>query len=906
MRKSFTLLMFALFAVVATADAQNYRKWDFTNWSAATVANLKADAAASSTVGWSDIEKAADAGEGKVAPETTADKCFWSASTATITGDGTLQANGVTIAETEGLIFGSSYAGNRSLAIAVNYPSTTIGTYAGPQYLWLGGGNKDEGKRLLCFTIPKVKIGQKITVVAESHKSTDARGISLFVNDVNVNANQVGESFEPTTQASYTWEDWTLPEGITDEDGDGTVDILVYNTNGCHIYSIEVGTADQKSKIGYLYQGATDGAKAIAEANANYEVEAIDVATTAITAEQLRGYDVTVVAGNIAGDNAAVSVLKEAQPWTPIVSTNTALYEAWGYGTLSADHEPIIKLKNKSHSLFRGVEVQTEDESDFIPVGMDSYVSGITLADRFKDDVVPGVTMDEDELPLVHVHNATHNAFVYVPFPSDATDEAKQILANAISLAAASKSEVTPLVAPTFSLEYKDMRTLVTIKSSVAGADIYYTIDNSQPTEASAKYSEPIEVTAEGVTVKAVAIAEGYTLSDVAEKAIDLKQQTALPVIAVDQQSGKTVVTVTGAEGTTLWYNFTQSSDTLKSTKYVTPITYTLPREGFSAFAVAEGKVNSEVATQDIKIADLKARIDVLAHMDANSTEYNNGSTSTAYYFSWGKNKATYSYYNTEAGSTEETTTDPETGDEVITKTYNELNPEEEKDFNNGWAIRARGQIVDWENLESGKNYGDRSGYNFATVDDENPYFPATKSIINLADKNTQPADVTFPYNAYIVTTKKFAGPFDVVLNVGSIVKPADGTVTKHQFVVEVSKDGNKWENEWQVLGDTLKMEGLNRLTKNFTRSYEGTDEVYVRVYLSNNNSKIGIYDIYIANEGEKSLELETAITPLRQDATAVKTAAIYDLNGRRRASLQRGLNIVRMSDGTAKKVMVK
>ena len=131
MRKLFTLALLSLIAV--GVSAQNYRKWDFTNWSAQTIANLAADAAVSSLTGWSDIEKKADAGEGKVAPEATAGKCYWSAEAGNAS-DGVLMANGEVIPETEGLLFGSSYVGNRSLAIAVDYPSTSLGEYAGPQW----------------------------------------------------------------------------------------------------------------------------------------------------------------------------------------------------------------------------------------------------------------------------------------------------------------------------------------------------------------------------------------------------------------------------------------------------------------------------------------------------------------------------------------------------------------------------------------------------------------------------------------------------------------------------------------------------------------------------------------------------------------------------------------------------
>ena len=128
MKKLFTLMMLL---VVLGTSAQNYRRWNFTSWSAQTIANLMADAAASSLEGWSDIEKKADAGEGKVAPEATAGKCFW----LTDAEGGTLKANGVVISELEGLEFGATYTNNRSLAIAIDYPSTSLGEYAGPQYL---------------------------------------------------------------------------------------------------------------------------------------------------------------------------------------------------------------------------------------------------------------------------------------------------------------------------------------------------------------------------------------------------------------------------------------------------------------------------------------------------------------------------------------------------------------------------------------------------------------------------------------------------------------------------------------------------------------------------------------------------------------------------------------------------
>ena len=196
----------------AVASTHTY---DFTAWSDETIAALKADAAASKTEGWSDVEKKADAEAGADPTEISKDNCFWCV--ATPNADGTLSANGVVIKELGNLKFNETYSTARSLAIAVNYPETTLGTYAGPSYLWLGGKEK------ICFTIPNVAAGSTITVCAESHKPSDARGIQLQRDGV-----QIGEAFTPTTQDTYTW---TI---------DTAGDVDVYNTQGCHIYYIDV------------------------------------------------------------------------------------------------------------------------------------------------------------------------------------------------------------------------------------------------------------------------------------------------------------------------------------------------------------------------------------------------------------------------------------------------------------------------------------------------------------------------------------------------------------------------------------------------------------------------------------------------------------------------------------------
>ncbi len=70
---------------------------------------------------------------------------------------------------------------------------------------------------------------------------------------------------------------------------------------------------------------------------------------------------------------------------------------------------------------------------------------------------------------------------------------------------------------PVFSVEAGAVTegTAVTITTATEGATIYYTLDGTEPTAASTKYTEPVVVNA-AVTIKAIAVKEGMINSDVA------------------------------------------------------------------------------------------------------------------------------------------------------------------------------------------------------------------------------------------------------------------------------------------------------------------------------------------------------------------------------------------------------
>lgn len=265
MKKTKLLLLLVLLMAATGAMAQEQWDvvWDFTAWSTETVTALKADAAASKTEGWSDVEKAADAEAGADPDAAAKDNCFWFAGT--VNEDGSLSANGAVIKELKGLKFNSDYAAKRSLAIAVNYPSTSLGDYAGGAYLLLGGGGSKQ--TCPCFTIPGVKAGSKITIEVESHKPSSARGIGLYKNSYAAE-NLIGEQFKPTAKEVKTWE-------IAED-----CDVVVWNTSNCHIYTIKVKAPAAAAAAGYtvsLKDGTEDADKWTISPNPAEEGETVTV-----------------------------------------------------------------------------------------------------------------------------------------------------------------------------------------------------------------------------------------------------------------------------------------------------------------------------------------------------------------------------------------------------------------------------------------------------------------------------------------------------------------------------------------------------------------------------------------------------------------------------------------------------
>lgn len=890
MKKLFTLSLLLVLALTVNAQETTYRKsWDFTKWSATTIANLKAEATKGVSGGaWSDIEKAT----GSAPTELSKDNCFWEVTAQGNASNGsTVMANGEVISELQGLLYTNTTA--RSLAIAVNYQvanpaNSGFGPYNGASYLWLGSSNKNY------FVIPHVAPGTTIKMGVESHNTSDARGVQLFVGFGNSGTQLNDPDGNPVaTPTTYTDQTWLVPADVTPtHEEDGTVDIQIRNTNGCHLYYITVGdgdapTTEEAKKVAYL--GSED----------EFTVGMLDdskIAATFFNAvptiEELQeNFDALVI-----GTSATVGQMegvKDILAFFPIVNTNPDFYKALGLGTAYNIDDQNLTFTSTAIS-----------DAGTIETG---GISGLALGDYFANDEVLAKVGD---VTAIHVHNAGRNAYYFIPV-DEATEDLYALLNDVIALAAKTKRAVAAVGTPNITFAQGDGVSTVTISATNSNA-IYYTTDGSTPTASSTKYTSPFDVTSE-CTVKAIATGDGYTDSQVGSKDILIATQLTAPVIDLLYENGKTTIALTQAEGAKIFFNFNGATTAALSQEYKEPIELDEPTTIY-ALATADNMLPSEVASKVVGIEGVNAsniRLDVVSHFDANEADWfindatilpNQNGTASAYYF-WGKNA--WKYYSTEVDHEEiqyaedgqtplKSQVDP-TKDSVIV--YYKVNPDAYKEVvpktANGWILKSEGQVLTGElTLAPGDGVGNGATGRYAETAID--FMPAgldnkiTKGALTFGGKTSGE-----PYTARVETTDKIAGPFDVVVFCGN-----GNSGSKPVMEIQTSTDGE----EWTKLSE-LNLSGTQRYVKRTRASYNESEPVYVRVTQTATASKAQVYDIYILNNGTKSQAYD-AVTAIQDVKKAKVAAGIYSIGGVRLQSLQRGINIVVDENGVAKKVV--
>ena len=899
------------------------QRWDFTKWSDETVANLKA--VNPSNTEWSDIEKAADSAPTDISKE----NCFWQVVASGADGI-TLSANGVAIKETEGLIFTNTSA--RSLAIAVNYPTTSLGTYNGPSYLWLGSKNQNY------IVIPGVKPGTEITIGLESHKPAEARGVELYVGRGNsgtkLNAPDGSAVATPTT---YEEQVWLLPEELTDTPNeDGTYDITVRNTNGCHLYFVQVGDGGEEvpepNKIAFLYDSSkkykeaenvehpydfeSDPVYGILNGTDN-EVEAIDIkdftADMADTINALEAnYDLVVVTEGPGSTHKFAAAIKGMVNRVPMLNMKSFFYKKgvfdWGAGANPSPGTGTIVLTEAgaAHEAIATLGYSAGDEIELY-VAPEGYtgniIQGYTANEGgfIADDAV--LATIGDGINAIHEHGSVNKYMLY-PLSSDVvvagvefSEDATNLLLAIVDYLADSKSKVRQAVKPTIEQVYENGMTTVIINSGLEGATIYYTTDGTEPTSASTVYTDTLTFT-EAAVVKTFVSAIGYNDSEVASAEVLVKGQWAMPTISLTRHADSTIVTLDGAEeGATIYFNFADGTDAATSQPYTEPIKVVWPGT-ITAFISGGDNIDSKPVSEYVGVNSITAetiRIDTIAHFDANPTDWflndteNGGSgEAKAYYFN---GKSAWNYYSTEVDRTEPAL--DENGAQIKTEdgrdsviTYYKPDPAAAKVFNplneNGWVIKSAGQVLTLEGtLDTQIGVGNGNANRFAEEAIDAIEGAPSKSAITFGGKVSGE-----PYTATIETTGKYAAPFDVVVMAGN----GDGGAI--DMNIEVSADGATWTKIGNV-----NFAGTKRYWKRTRLAYNEAGEVYVRVAHVGGKTKAQVYDIVLFNNGELSkqyTEVSSGIElPTAGDAEVVGVQ-IYNASGVQMSELGKGLNIVR------------
>jgi hypothetical protein len=143
----------------------------------------------------------------------------------------------------------------------------------------------------------------------------------------------------------------------------------------------------------------------------------------------------------------------------------------------------------------------------------------------------------------------------------------------------------------------------VAISNATPGATIYYTSDGTTPTASSPQYAGAIAVAA-NQTIKAIALAPGYSQSPVAAATYAITPPAATPVLTPGggtYTAAQTIAISDATPGATIYYTTTGVSPTRSSPQYAGPINVAAT-QSINAIAIASGYSLSAVATSTFTI----------------------------------------------------------------------------------------------------------------------------------------------------------------------------------------------------------------------------------------------------------------------------------------------------------------
>ena len=640
-----------------------------------------------------------------------------------------------------------------------------------------------------------------------------------------------------------------------------------------HVPTLKITVA--RNKFGYLYAGEPSAVKDKLVDLGTNDIDLININESKPDTATLRKYDFIAIDPDIAPEEENANYLKSIIPWIPTLNFNAALYEPWGYGMPKEAMSEIAIVKTENAALLKNITV--DEELNGFPMTNGVLPQGVELSGNFADDPVYLVDLEDSTVVFAHSHNLNHNGYLYLPFNgesiNDMPDESSAILENALNIVKTSKQDIGPTPTPVIKVDNGNRMATVSFSDEVAKSAIYYTTDGTDPTLESTLFTEPFVVDFD-CTVKAVALGEGYLLSEIATADVIMLDQLPDPTIEIleTERGVSTIITIVpnvepvDGEEIKIYYNHTGERDIATSSLYTEPVQYYYAPEGmdFYAFTTSSMRVASNASYAHIRenFNDTPRR-KVLTHMNASSADWNAGSTSTDYYFSW--RKSARSMYLDDV--------DPETGEIIQTLNTPEVQGPKLADgaeiadsLNNDWQLKSYGQVMDWLKMSATYDLANSAAYNAWLVDDtDNSDGLLTSGCIQFGSKFSGE-----PTNASIETVKAFQAPFNIFMILGNGQKPSEDSpyVSQHTFEIAVNPDTANVDG-WVVV-DSVKSPTVGRNWTRIERAYNGTDKVFVRVKQALGGGSAYITDIYLFGESEP--------TGLKGDADEDGSVTVADI----------------------------
>ena len=624
----------------------------------------------------------------------------------------------------------------------------------------------------------------------------------------------------------------------------------------------EVPEPSEAPKVAYLC-GATETTEGVYNAlvAAGMDVTALNYDDKTLTgeleADGLAGYDLVVLAGKTGSKTSLAKTFDKIVGKVPVLSTKAFWYDkietSWGTGVNKGESDPasttVVPTENYAeHPVFAGIVLGENSTITVFNEGegttRNQYMQGFTTT---ADAPVHIVLASANNGGLNSIAEAwvDNKGYMIIPFDATAptvaadglTEAGAKLFVNAANYLIAGEQYEVPYVGtcpkPVITTTRIDQTVKYTLsitataEPAIDGLKIYYTIDGSEPTaETGTLYDAetPVELVND-CTVKAIACADKYRNSEVAEYAFVNEAMTKLatPVIATVQNEKDVTVTITstneGVEPTAyaIYYTIDGTEPTANSKVYTDPFTFAGGSATVKAIAIGEGYKNSDVATQQITNTGYVAREKTLYQSDFNMLPTN-----------WG-------YYDAAAG------------DDNIGSLTNDPNTPPSGDITL-WSEGSGEKSAQWKNWTLASNNTRIMIYK-QTVAESGNYSPATEADAGASNRalyftNSKGGSTTYTYNLPL------AAPFDITMFLGT------GSEMSNDMTCIVSV-ADALDGEWETIG-TLTQRIDKRIHKH-TVSYDGTGNKYIRVEFPSSNPKKTnglLFDFIVKGIGQDELTL--------------------------------------------------